>query len=73
MEDGIRQFVKQCPNYQRFKKKKYDKFPLMNIELIHWDTVCIDLLVGPYIVTGQKGNGKIAIHRDVCGSSHMLG
>ena len=44
-KDEIRQFVKQCPNCQRFKKKKkkkkYGKLPPKNIELIPWDTVCI--------------------------------
>ena len=64
MEDEIRQFVKQCPTCQRFKKKKkkkkkkYDKLPPKNVELIPWDTVCIDL-VGPYTVTDQKGNSRI--------------
>ena len=54
MEDEIRQFVKQCPTCQRLKKKKkkkkYGKLPPKNVELIPWDTVCIDL-VGPYTVT----------------------
>ena len=60
MEDEIRQFVKQCPTCQRFKKKKkkYDKLPPKNVELIPWDTVCIDL-VGPYTVTDQRGNDRI--------------
>ena len=40
------------------KKKKYGKLPPKNVELIPWDTVCIDL-VGPYTVTDQKGNGII--------------
>ena len=59
MEDEIRQFVKQCPACQRFKKKKkYDKLPPKNAELIPWDTLCIDL-VGPCTVTDQKYNDRI--------------
>ena len=59
MEDGIRQFVKQCPTYQRFKKKKEKcgKLP-KNVELIPWGILCIDL-VGPYTVTDQKGDDRI--------------
>ena len=60
MEVEIRQFVKQCPTCQRFKKKKKknSKLSPKNVELIPWDTVCIDL-VGPYTVTDQKGNDRI--------------
>ena len=60
MEDQIRQFVKQCPTCERFKKqkKKYGHIPPKNVELIPWDTVCIDL-IGPYTVTDQKGNDRI--------------
>ena len=39
------------------KKKKYNKIPPKNVELIPWDTVCIDL-VGPYTVTNQKDNDR---------------
>ena len=52
MEDVIRQFIKQCPTYPRFKKanknkktkkenKKYGKIPPKIVELNHWDTVCV--------------------------------
>ena len=60
MEDEIRQFMKQYPTCQKFKfkKKKYRKIHLKNVELIPWDTVYIDW-VGPYTVTDQKGNGII--------------
>ena len=53
--------MKQCPTCQRFKKKKKKKFGKLlpkNVELIPWDTLCIDL-VDPYTVTDQKGNDRI--------------
>ena len=40
--------------FQEEKKKCY-KIPPKNVELIPWDTTCINL-VGPYTVTDQKGN-----------------
>ena len=61
MENEIRQFVKQCPTCQRFKKKKkkkYGKLLPKNVELIPWDTVFIGL-VSPYTTTDQKGNDRI--------------
>ena len=58
MEDETKQFVKQYTSCQRFKKKKCIKISPNNIELIHLDTVCIDL-VGPYIVINQKGYNRI--------------
>jgi len=49
MEDEIKQFVKKCKTYQRFKKqkKKYGELPPKDVELTPWDTVYIDL-IGPY-------------------------
>ncbi len=61
MEDEIKQFVKQCKTCQRFKKqkKKYGKLPPKDVESIPWDTVCIDLLIGPYTVIDQNGDDRI--------------
>ena len=57
MEDKSRQFVKQCPTCQRFKKNnknnKYNKIPPKNVELIPLDTVSIDL-VGPHTKLTRK-------------------
>ena len=41
--DEIRQFVKQCPICQRFKKKKkkYIKLPPKSLEQISWDTTSL--------------------------------
>ena len=51
MEDGIRNFAKQCQTCQRFtKKKKYSKILPKDVDLIPWDTVCIEI-VGPYTVS----------------------
>ena len=40
------------------KKIKYGKIMPKNVDLILWDTICIEL-VGPYTVTVQKHNGRI--------------
>ena len=76
MDDEIRQFLKQCPACQRFKKekkkKKYNKIPPKNVELIPWDTVCSINLVGHYTVTDQKGNDRILNVIINYGPSHRL-
>ena len=46
-----------CQSIEK-KKKKYNKIPPKNVELIPWDIVCIDL-VGPYTVTEPKDNDRI--------------
>ena len=75
MEDEIRQFVKQYPTCQRFKKKKekkkYSKLPPKNVELIPWNTVCIDL-VGPHIVTDPKRQWQNPQCHDIYRTSHRL-
>ena len=44
MEDEIRQLVKQCPTYQKFKKRKKKKCGKLpkNVDLIPWGILCID-------------------------------
>ena len=56
MEKHIEQFVKKCKICQKNKKqkKKYGKLPAKSINLIPWDTVCVDC-VGPYSVTTNTG------------------
>ena len=56
MEAGIATFVKAYTTCQRFGKqrKKYGKVPHKTVNMIPWETVCIDL-VGPCTFTDKSG------------------